>query len=118
MNKVAFIFRTPPHGSAAGREGLDAVLATSALSEDIGVFFVDDGVYQLLQGQAPGAILGRDYAPAFGLLELYDVDNVYVCSQSLAERDLQPGQLTIAAHPLSASEWQQQLADYNVRLSF
>ncbi|MGO1246228.1 MAG: sulfurtransferase complex subunit TusC [Oceanisphaera sp.] len=118
MNKVAFIFRTPPHGSASGREGLDAALATSALSENIGLFFVDDGVYQLLTGQAPNAILGRDYAPTFGLLELYDVEHVYVCEQSLAERGLTSAQIGIAAHMVCASQWQQCLSDYQVRLSF
>jgi hypothetical protein len=33
---------------AAGREGLDALMATSAFTEDIGVFFIGDGVFQLL----------------------------------------------------------------------
>lgn len=118
MNKVAFIFRTPPHGSASGREGLDAALATSALSEDIGIFFVDDGVYQLLSEQAPHAILGRDYAPTFGLLELYDVEQVYVCGRSLAERGLTPAHISITAEVLGVDEWQPCLSDYQVRLSF
>ncbi|OIN03841.1 sulfurtransferase complex subunit TusC [Oceanisphaera psychrotolerans] len=118
MNKVAFIFRTPPHGSASGREGLDAVLATSALSEDIGVFFIDDGVYQLLSGQDPARVLGRDYAPTFGLLALYDVENVYLCAEALAERGLSVERLTIEATVLPWHELQQRLADYNVRLSF
>ncbi len=39
MKRVAFVFTSAPHGSASGREGLDALLATSALTEDIGVFF-------------------------------------------------------------------------------
>lgn len=38
MNSVAFLFTQAPHGNSAGREGLDALLATSALTEDIGVF--------------------------------------------------------------------------------
>lgn len=38
MKRVAFVFSSAPHGSAAGREGLDALLATSALTDDIGVF--------------------------------------------------------------------------------
>ncbi|MBR9856932.1 MAG: sulfurtransferase complex subunit TusC [Gammaproteobacteria bacterium] len=118
MNKVAFIFRTPPHGSASGREGLDAVLATSALSEDIGVFFIGDGVYQLLADQEPGSILGRHYAPTFGLLELYDVDNVYISAEALAERGLSKDRLAIDAAVLSPSELQLRLADYPVRLSF
>ncbi|GHA07224.1 sulfurtransferase complex subunit TusC [Oceanisphaera arctica] len=118
MNKVAFIFRTPPHGSASGREGLDAVLATSALSEDIGVFFIDDGVYQLLSEQDPVPVLGRHYAPTFGLLELYDVDNVYISAEALAERGVSAERLVIEAAVLSQPELQRRLADYKVRLSF
>ena len=57
MKRVAFIFSSAPHGSAAGREGLDALLATSALTDEIGVFFVGDGVFQLLPDQRPGAVL-------------------------------------------------------------
>ncbi|MDR8439868.1 sulfurtransferase TusC, partial [Acinetobacter baumannii] len=29
MKRVAFVLSSAPHGSAAGREGLDALLATS-----------------------------------------------------------------------------------------
>lgn len=57
-----------PHGSASGREGLDALLATSALTEDLGVFFIGDGVFQILQGQQPDAVLVRDYIATFKLL--------------------------------------------------
>ena len=44
--KLAFLFRTAPHGNAISREGLDALLAATAFcdEEDIGVFFIDDGV--------------------------------------------------------------------------
>ncbi|ART80210.1 sulfurtransferase complex subunit TusC [Oceanisphaera avium] len=118
MNKLAFMFRTPPHGSASGREGLDALLATSALSEDIGVFFSHDGVYQLLTAQDPSAILARHYAPTFGLLELYDIEQVYVCQHSLTERGISSEQLSIPAQVLSPPEWQQHLANFTVRLSF
>lgn len=51
MKRLAFIFTQPPHTSSAGREGLDALLAASAFSEDIQVFFVGDGVFQLLPNQ-------------------------------------------------------------------
>jgi tRNA 2-thiouridine synthesizing protein C len=58
MKRVAFVFplrRTaaPP----AGRAG--CLLATSALTEEIGVFFVGDGVFQLLPGQQPGCAGAR-----------------------------------------------------------
>ena len=71
MKRVAFVFTSAPHGSASGREGLDALLATSALTEDIGVFFLGDGVFQLLAGPTasghPGARLHRDLQSAAAL---------------------------------------------------
>ncbi|HAJ4113923.1 DsrE family protein, partial [Escherichia coli] len=45
MKRIAFVFSTAPHGTAAGREGLDALLATSALTDDLAVFFIADGVF-------------------------------------------------------------------------
>ncbi len=90
MKRVAFVFSSAPHGSAAGREGLDALLATSALTDDIGVFFVGDGVFQLLPEQRPGAVLARDYIATFKLLSLYDIDQCWLCADSARERGLIP----------------------------
>lgn len=86
--RVAFIFTHGPHGNASGREGLDALLATAALSKDLGVFFIGDGVFQLLLGQQPEKILARNYVAAFKILPLYDVQRYYLCLASLQERGL------------------------------
>lgn len=118
MNKVAFVFRTSPHGCAAGREGLDAVLAASALSEELAVFFIGDGVYQLKTGQTPAAIHCRDYAPTFGMLELYEVEQLYVCADSLAERGLNLGDLCLEAQACNPDELGALLAEHHVRLTF
>jgi len=88
MNRIAFVFTQGPHGSSAGREGLDAVLATSALSEEIALFFVSDGVFQLSEGQQPQQILARNYIATFGVLPLYDIDTCYLCAAALAERGI------------------------------
>jgi len=118
MTETAFIFHTPPHGSASGREGLDAVLACSALTDEIAVFFIGDGVYQLLAGQQPAAILARDHASTFKMLELYDIEAVYVCADSLAERGLTEADLLIPVRVLPRAELRAQLAQARVRLLF
>lgn len=79
MKKLGFVFSSAPHGSAAGREGLDAVLATSNYSEDLVLFFVGDGVMQLLAGQSPDTVLCRDYISTFKMLSLCDVEGVCLC---------------------------------------
>lgn len=98
MARIAFVFTQGPHGSSAGREGLDAVLATSALSDEVALFFISDGVLQLMEGQRPQQILARNYIATFGVLPLYDVEHCYLCAAALAER----GIATDAARVLSA----------------
>ena len=85
MKRIAFIFSSAPHGSAAGREGLDALMAASAFTDDIGVFFIGDGVFQLLVNQQPNAILARDYIATFKVLPLYDIETCWVCQASLRD---------------------------------
>lgn len=88
MKSVAFVFTQAPHGCSAGREGLDAALATAALCEQVSLFFIGDGVLQLTLGQAPEKILARNYIPTFAVLPLYDVERCYLCGDSLRERGM------------------------------
>ncbi|UTV27988.1 sulfurtransferase complex subunit TusC [Photobacterium atrarenae] len=118
MNSLGFVFHTAPHGSTSGREGLDAVLATSAYSEAIQVFFIGDGVFQLLAGQQPELILCRDYIATFKMLELYDIEQVYVCQQSLSERGVDPASLLIEAEVLPVDALSAQLHQCQRVLSF
>ncbi|WP_099063557.1 sulfurtransferase complex subunit TusC [Serratia sp. BW106] len=119
MKRVAFVFTQAPHGSSGGREGLDALLATSALSDDLGVFFIGDGVLQLLPGQQPEKILARNYIATFGVLPLYDVEQCYLCQASLQERGLsQVTDWVLDAEVLAPDALRQQLADYDAVMTF
>ncbi|MCD9494740.1 sulfurtransferase complex subunit TusC [Photobacterium carnosum] len=104
MNNTGFVFRQPPHGTSSGREGLDALLAASAYSEALSVFFIGDGVLQLVKHQQPEAILSRNYIATFKMLPLYDIENIYVCQQSLTERGLSVDDLLIDVIICSHSE--------------
>lgn len=100
--KLAFLFRTAPHGNAISREGLDALLAATAFcdEEEIGVFFVDDGVLNLLDGQNPELLLQKDFIRTFKLLDLYDIEQRFVCADSLDQYNLQAEQLIISAEKI------------------
>lgn len=119
MKRVAFVFSTAPHGSSAGREGLDALLATSALSDESGVFFIGDGVFQPLSQQQPGVILARDYIATFKLLGLYDIDNFWICATSMRERGLSAeSSFVTEVEALDAEAIRQKLNEYDVILRF
>ena len=100
--KLAFLFRTAPHGNAISREGLDALLAATAFcdEEDIGVFFIDDGVLNLLDGQNPELLLQKDFIRTFKLLDLYDIEQRFVCADSLDQYNLHAEQLIISAEKI------------------
>ena len=119
MKRVAFVFASAPHGSASGREGLDALLATSALTEDIGVFFLGDGVFQLLAGQQPQAILARDYIATFKVLPLYDIETLYGCDESLAARGLdEKTPFVLDVTVVSSEAMREHLSHYDTVLTF
>ena len=100
--KLAFLFRTAPHGNTISREGLDALLAATAFcdEEEIGVFFIDDGVFNLLDGQNPELLLQKDFIRTFKLLDLYDIEQRFVCADSLDQYNLQTEQLIISAEKI------------------
>jgi len=118
MLRAAFVTRQVPHGTSFARETQDAILATSALTEELSVFFIGDGVYQLLSQQKPQAIACRDFAPTFGLFELYDIENIYVCADSLLERGISDAELIIDVERLSQAEINKRIRQHNIILNF
>ena len=117
MKKVAIIISSAPHGTAKGREALDTALALSTFNH-ISVFFIGDGVFHLLANQHPELILMRDYIATFNMLELYDIEDVYVCKASLDERNLNQIPLNIANQLIDDKQLTQLLANQDAVLRF
>ncbi|OCG03654.1 tRNA 2-thiouridine(34) synthase TusC [Gilliamella apis] len=117
MKKVAIIISSAPHSTAKGREALDTALALSTFNH-ISVFFIGDGVFHLLANQHPELILMRDYIATFNMLELYDIEDVYVCKASLDKRNLNQMPLNIANQVIDENELTQLLANQDVILRF
>lgn len=70
-------------------------LALSNFAQDVSVFFIEDGVLQLLVPQNPTVIDAKAYYKTFAALEFYDIENIYVCKQSLLQRGIETSQLCI-----------------------
>ncbi|NXZ85048.1 sulfurtransferase complex subunit TusC [Haemophilus influenzae] len=103
--KIAFLFRTSPHGTSISREGLDAILAVTAFCDpdDIGVFFIDDGVLNLINHQQPEIIQQKDFIRTFKLLDLYDVEQRFICTASLQKFKLEDKQLILSCEKIDRS---------------
>lgn len=118
MTQIAFITRQAPHGSAVAREAQDAIFATSTLTEELSVFFMGDGVFQLVENQQPEHIHSRHFANTFKLFELYDIENIYVCANALSERGLSADELLIDVTLLAQDEMNDLIRTHSKILNF
>lgn len=92
---IAIINKSAPYGSSNAQESLDMALAMSNFAQDVSVFFIEDGVLQLLVSQDPTVINAKAYHKTFAALEFYDIENIYVCKHSLLQRSIEASQLCI-----------------------
>lgn len=116
--KVGIINRQAPHGKSDAREALDLTLALSAFNESLSLFFIGDGVYQLAAKHQADLILQKDFQPMLHMLELYDVEQIYVCQESLALRKISIEQLIINATVVNTEQINSYLALQDQLLSF
>ena len=87
-NSVAILNASAPFSQANAKDALDVALIFGAYEQTISLYFQGDGVYQLIPKQNPESIQQKDFLKTFAALEFYDIENIYVCRESLAQRNL------------------------------
>jgi tRNA 2-thiouridine synthesizing protein C len=95
MNKVAVLMRRAPYGTVYTAEGLRTLMGIAVFEMEISVVFVDDGVYALVKGQAPGKLDMKPLGDAFPMLTEFGVADFYVHDASLQERGLSVDDLVL-----------------------
>ncbi|MEG5263664.1 sulfurtransferase complex subunit TusC [Pseudomonas sp. JDS28PS106] len=85
---LLIITRQPPWAGPSAREALDIVLAGGAFDLPIGLLFLDDGVFQLAPAQNPSALQQKDLTANLKALEMFGIEDVYVCAESLTARGM------------------------------
>lgn len=118
MKNLAIINQTAPFGVNNYRESLDMLLANASYDRPVALFFQGDGVFQLLENTKADLTGNKDLSKTYGLLELYDIEDVFVCSDSLTERGLSVDNLNIDVIALPSQDWMDQLATFDQTLSF
>lgn len=104
MKHLLFHIRKPPHGSPAGKEALEAILAASVFEPPLTVLFEGDGVLQLLRDQHCEALGVRDTAANWTALPVYEVDDIRVHGPSLQQRGLTAADLILQAAVIDDDE--------------
>ena len=87
-NGLAIINSKAPFSSDFGKDALDVALIFGSFEQKISLFFQGDGVYQLIAKQDGTLVSIKDYLKTFSAFEFYDIEDIYVCQQSLVNRQL------------------------------
>ncbi len=86
--KFLYVNRKVPYGTIYALESLEVVLIGAAFEQDVSLAFIDDGVFQLMNGQDTTSAGMKNFSRTYKALGDYDVRNFYVERESLAERGL------------------------------
>lgn len=101
--KILFLLRQPPYATSHALEALEAALVAGVFEQAVSVLFKDAGVWQLLTEQSGDALATRSIGKIVTALPEYDVDSLYVCETSLAERNLTARDLVLPVTLLSTA---------------
>lgn len=118
VRKFMYVNRKAPHGTIYALESLEVVLIAAAFEQDVSLAFLDDGVYQLMAGQDTEAIGTKNFFRTYKALEDYDVEKLYVESESLSERGLSTDDLVVPVEVRERSEMAALMEEQDVLLSF
>jgi len=116
--KLLFINRSPPYGTTQAKESLDAVLAAATFEQDVSVLFMGDGILQLLNEQNGQLIAQKNLSSMLSVLEMYDVDKIYVQAQAITERGLSQHDFCLKTKVLSNAEITALIKEQDSLLSF
>lgn len=99
-------------GIELAKESLEMALAATSLDLEVSLFFMGDGIFQLLKDQEDNRLSAMLKA-----LPLYGIDKVYVVKESLQEKKLVPDDFIIPIIAVPLCKMGELLNEYHAVLS-
>ncbi len=115
---ILVILRSAPYGTSKARDAIDLILTSAAYDQDIHVLFSHDGVFQIVENQAPQALELKRISSLISAFEMYDIENVFCDSTSLTERNISVNQLINGIRPIDQTEIATLINNADTVLSF
>ena len=116
--RILIVCRKAPYGNSLAREALDIAMATSVFDQTLALLFMGDGVWQLIPGQDSADIPGKNISKPLAALPLYDVSEIYIDSDALAQRQLEADSLILETKPLALKDIGTFIDSFDTVLSF
>ena len=118
MKKVCIVFRHSPYGTTTTREGIDFALLSASFEQQVSLVFCDEAVLHLLPNQQATLAGSKDYVSVFKAFDLYEIDTVLACKQSLETLGINQHELAIDVQIAETAAIRVALADADEVLVF
>ncbi len=100
-----YLNRRSSFGTVYAIESLEVVLVAAAFDQDVSLAFMDDGVYQIVEGQDTDGIGMKNFSKTFHALGDYDINKLYVSKESLEQRGLSESDLMPLVYEDEDDDW-------------
>ncbi len=100
-----YLNRRAPYGTVYALESLEVVLIAAAFEQEVCLAFVDDGVYQIIEGQNTDGIGMKNFSKTYHALGDYDINKLYVSAESLSERGLSGDDIMSLVYEDEEDDW-------------
>ncbi|KPH65001.1 sulfur relay protein TusC [Pseudoalteromonas porphyrae] len=100
MINVLVLSQHSPFDDMHIRDALDMTLIFAAIEQNISWLFTGPAVLALKKGQHTDPLGLKNYFKSIKTLEIYDVENIYVCEKSLVDFNLAKSDLLINVNVL------------------
>ncbi|MDO6487434.1 sulfurtransferase complex subunit TusC [Colwellia sp. 6_MG-2023] len=118
LKTLAILNSKAPYSDSAGKDSVDIALVFGSFEQPVSLFFQGDGVWQLVQGQDGSAIAVKDYLKTFSAFEFYDIEDIYVCQNSLEQRNLPASFHIEAVQVLNQRDFAERLTSHHTIFRF
>lgn len=102
--QILLINQTSALNSPCANEALDMALILASYDHQMAMLFEESAVLQLIKGQDAREVGSKDLFKRIKLLELYDVEQLFVCADAINRFGLQQADLAIDCDVLSRSQ--------------
>ncbi len=114
MKKLLAIVGDTPYRDTHTFETIEAAMVGAVFDFSISILFIDDGVWALLDGQDAQSLGRRTIGKVISALPDYEVSDLYVCADSMRERDLEVSNLVLEAEPVSTEDQQSLIGEQDI----
>jgi tRNA 2-thiouridine synthesizing protein C len=104
VKKLLCVVSKPPYAGSHDFELLEAAMIGAVFEFSVSLLFRDEGAWALLDHQDGSQIGRRTVGKLLKALPTYEVEDLYVCADSLDARGLSTDDLACAVEPLTLEQ--------------